>query len=191
MIMHDSDTFRTTGHKGEISEMTLAELKQLDCGEREKIPTLRELIDLAKGKIGLQCEIKAKGIAKKVAEMFIEADLIESTIISSFYHDELKIVQKVEPSFKLASLEPTGTGWVTAWIFKKKIIDKAVENKFPYIHPLYKLVNKEFVEYAHKNNLKVNTWTVDIKSEIKKLVDCGIDGIVTNDVVKAKEVLNR
>lgn len=183
IIMHDSNTFRTTGHKGKISDMTLEELKQLDCGEGEKIPTLQELIDIAKGKIGLQLEIKAKGMAKKIVDLLRNADLIESTLISSFDHDELLEVQKIEPNLRLAAL--------ILGIKKNKTIRDAISHNYSAIHPLHKFVSEKFIENAHKNNIKVNVWTIDSKVRMRKLVDLGIDGIITNDVEAAKSVLNR
>ena len=89
VIMHDGNTLRTTGYKGEINQMTLEELKKLDCGEGEKIPTLNELIKIAKGKIGLQLEIKAEGITNDIYKILKESDLLETTIISAFKHEEL------------------------------------------------------------------------------------------------------
>ena len=183
VIMHDDDTSRTTGQKGKISEMTLEELKQLDCGEGEKIPTLQELIDIAKGKIGLQLEIKAQGFAQPIVDALKKADLIDSTIISSFDHNELLQVQKIEPKLKLGAL--------VLGIKKKSTIKEAIENHFYAVHPLYKFISGGFIENAHENNIKVNAWTVDTPSGIKKLVKRGIDGIITNDLVTAKKVLGR
>jgi glycerophosphoryl diester phosphodiesterase len=189
VIIHDENTYNTSNYNGIVKEMTLEELKKLDFGEGEKIPTLEELINLAKDKIGFQCEIKSEGIAIQIAETFREESLIDSTLISSFKHEELKKIQAYDPNIRLASLEPTGTGWITDWIRRKKIIDNAVDNKFEAIHPLYKLVNDNFIKYAHKNNLKVNAWTVDSRIAIKKLIKKGIDGIITNDIKLAKSIL--
>ena len=189
VIMHDKNTLRTTGQEGIISEMSLEELKELDCGEGEQVPTLRELIDLARGKINLQCEIKAEGMASKLVELLKEASLIETTIISSFNHEELLKVQELEPKLKLAALEPAGTGWITDWILKKKIISNAMENGFYAVHPLYKIVNQKLVDYAHDNNIEVNPWTVDSLNAMKTLVNYGVDGLITNDIKKAKRVL--
>jgi glycerophosphoryl diester phosphodiesterase len=191
VIMHDPSTLRTTGYPGLISHMTLDKLKELDCGDGESIPTLEELIDLAKGKINLQCEVKAGGIAEKLVKILKQENLLDSTIVSSFDHDELKEIQKLEPNLKLAALEPSGVGWIKDWFKKKEIIDNAISNNFYAIHPLYKLVNKEFIEYAHEKNLKVNCWTVDSKNAMKKLIKNGVDGIITNDIKRAKELLNR
>jgi glycerophosphoryl diester phosphodiesterase len=191
VIMHDESTLRTTGYPGLIRNMTLDELKELDCGEGEKIPTLNELIELAKGKINLQCEIKASGIAEKLVDLLRQENLMESTIISSFDHEELKKIQKIEPRVKLAALEPSGVGWITDWVKKKNLIDDAISNNFYAIHPLYKLVNKDFIEYANQNKLKVNPWTVDSKNAMKKLISYGVDAIITNDIAKLKKLLNR
>ncbi len=191
VIMHDANTFRTTGHSGIIEKMTLEELKELDCGDDEKIPTLEELVKLAKGKIGLNCEIKAKGIAQKIIEIIKEADLFESTIISSFKQKELLKIKNLEPRLKIASLNPTRTGWILNWFSRKKMIKTAEENKFYAIDPLYLVVNKKFIDKAHEKNIKVFPWTVDSITAIENLIKKGVDGIITNNISRAKEVLNK
>ena len=189
--MHDANTFRTTGHFRLLKEMTLEELKQLDCGDGEKIPTLRELVRLAKGKIGLNCEIKARGLTEQIVDIINEEKLLESTIISSFKHDLLLEIQKLEPRIKLASLEPTRTGWIKSWLSRKKLIREAINNKFYAINPFFKLVNQNFRDKAHNNNLKIFPWTVNSYSAIKKLINNGVDGIITNEIQRVRELMNR
>jgi glycerophosphoryl diester phosphodiesterase len=189
VVMHDGNTLRTTHHFGIINRMNLSELKELDCGEGEKIPTLEEVIKVAKGKIGLNCEIKARGFAKKIIKMLKESDIIDTTIISSFKHDILLNIQKLNSQIKLASLEPTRTGWIKSWISRKKIIRVAVKNKFYAINPFYKIVNRKFVNRAHKNNIKIFPWTVNSELIIKKLVDIGVDGIISNHILRVKKIL--
>jgi len=188
--MHDGNTFRTTGHFGIIKNMNLEELKQLDCGEGETIPTLQELIKITKDKIGLNCEIKARGIAEKIVKILNESDIINTTIISSFKHDILLRIQKLEPRIKLASLEPTRTGWIKSWLSRKDLLNVAIKNKFYAVNPFYRLVNQKFITKAHKNNIKIFPWTVNSDSSIKKLIKLGIDGIITNEVHRVKKILN-
>lgn len=183
VIMHDGNTLRTTGYKGEISEMTLEELKKLDCGDGEKIPTLNELIKIAKGKIGLQLEIKAEGITNDIYKILKESDLLETTIISAFKHEELYELKKLDRKLKLSSL--------IIGIKKNTTIREAVDNGFYAIHPLYKFVNQKFLDTAHEENIKVNAWTIDSITKMRKLIEMGIDGIITNDVETAKEALGR
>lgn len=189
VIMHDNNTLRTTGHFGLIKRMKLSELKELDCGDGEKIPTLEELFQIAKGKICLNCEIKARGLAAKVIELLRESDMVEQTIISSFKRDVLLEIQNTNSEIKLASLEPTRTGWIRSWLSRKELLNVAVERNFYAINPFHKLVTSTFVEKAHKNNIKIFPWTVNSESRIRKLVQLGVDGIITNYVSRAKDVL--
>ena len=191
VIMHDANTYAITGNKGLIKKMTLTELRMLDCGEGERIPTLLELIRIAKGKIGLQIEIKAKNLAENLVKILRKEDLVETSIISSFLHDELLKLQKIEPKLKLATLEPIITGWSKNWEYHSEILNKAIDNNYFAIHPRYNLVNQELINHAHKNNIKVNIWTVNSKAVMKKFIQMGVDGIITDNIQNAKKVLNK
>ncbi len=191
VIIHDYDTLRTAGTEGIVKQMTLKELKKLNFGNGERIPTLLELIELAKDKISLNCEIKVEGIAKKIIHIFQDANFLDSTIVSSFLHEELIKIQKIEAQLKLATLVPTEAGKFSDWNYKKKLIDYTSENNYYAINPLYKLADKQFIEYAHEKNIKVFPWTVDSGIAMRKLINMGTDGIITNDISRLKEVLNR
>ena len=60
VIMHDSDTFNATGVKGLIKDMTLSQIKNLNAGEGEKVPTLRELIGIAQRKSDYKSKLNRK-----------------------------------------------------------------------------------------------------------------------------------
>jgi glycerophosphoryl diester phosphodiesterase len=191
VVMHDPNTFAITGHRGSIKRMTLEELKGLNCGEGEQIPTLRETIEVAKDKIGLQMEIKAKGLAGQLVSILREEDLINSSIVSSFLHEELLKIKKIEPKLKIATLEPIITGWSNDWSYLGGVINNAIRHKSYAIHPIYHLVNRKFIDFAHDNDLKVNIWTVNSMAAIKKFIRMDVDGIITDDISKAKEALKQ
>ncbi|MHA2185842.1 MAG: glycerophosphodiester phosphodiesterase [Promethearchaeota archaeon] len=191
VVMHDANTFRTTGRLGVIKNMTLGELKQLDCGDGEKIPTLEEVIRITKNKIKLNIEVKARGLVEELVEKIENEGILESVIISSFKLDVLLRVKKLNPQIKLASLEPTRIGWLNSWISRKKLLKDAIENNFFAINPFHVLVTQKFINKAHKNNLKVFPWTVNSDAAIRKLIKMGIDGIITNKIYRVKEVLNQ
>ncbi|GAH13294.1 unnamed protein product, partial [marine sediment metagenome] len=142
-----TDTFQTTGIRGLIKEMTLEELKALDCGEGEKIPTLNELIGIAKGKIGLQVEIKVRGMEKQLVSILKEEDLIESSIISCFLHNKLLKIQKLEPKLKLGALIPYLPEAQMNWENRKRIIKNAVNKNFFAIHPEYQQIDQRYIEF--------------------------------------------
>jgi glycerophosphoryl diester phosphodiesterase len=190
VVIHDENTYRTTGEKGEIKNMTLEEVKHLRIEEDEQIPTLQEVIDLAKGKVGLQCEIKAPNLAAPLIDALRNASLIEETIISSFNLDELTTAYETESNVRIASLEPTGNKWIKGWESKKQAIKRAHTMHCYAIHPLYRLIDEEAIDYAHQLNLRVHPWTVDSKIAIKKLIKWGVDGLITNDVEKVQSIID-
>jgi glycerophosphoryl diester phosphodiesterase len=102
----------------------------------------------------------------------------------------LKSFRQLNKTIPIATLEPSPSN-VGGLIFKKKMIDNVISNKFEGIHPLYKLVNKKIVEYAHSNNIFVNPWTADNENDWKSLIDVGVDGITTNNPRGLIEFLNR
>lgn len=76
VCLHDDTVDRTTDGKGKVSELTLAEIKKLDAGSKfdpkfkgERVPTLREMLELTKGKIGLMIDLKeeTEEYAKRIA----------------------------------------------------------------------------------------------------------------------------
>jgi len=190
VITHDLDIERLTGEKKYVKDLTLDELKSKDFGDGEKIPTLEELIKETKGKICLNCEIIVEGITSKVVDILRKYDVIGTTIVSSFKHEELLKIQKLEPDLKLASLEPTKYLSEYKWDLKQEMLKFCISNKLFAINPFYPLVDQQFVDYTHKYNINVFPWTVDSKPSIRKLIKYGVDGIITNDITRVKDILN-
>lgn len=188
VIIHDINTLNTSGYNGLVRNMTLNELKQLDFGEGEKIPTILELIDIAKGKIGLIFEIKAQGITEKLAKIISKEALISQSIISSFSFKELMNFQKHEPNVKIGLL--LSEALKSKRIIKKRI-QKAIINQFYSIHPHYNIIDNDIIEFCHENNLKIFAWTVNDEKDMKNLVKMGIDGIMTDDIQLLKKIIKK
>jgi glycerophosphoryl diester phosphodiesterase len=188
VVSHDYNIERITGQNIYINKMTVKELKQYDIGEGESIPTLKEVISLTNGKIGLQIELKEVGTGKVVIDMLREANLIDSTIISSFIHNELLEIKKIEPRVRLGALISER---VSTPSDLKKATKRIIKKKLFAVHPHYKGVNRDLVEYAHNNNLKVNVWTVNEKEDIQRMIDIGVDGIIGDDIPLLKSLLGR
>ena len=191
VVCHDEEISRLTGQHGFIRELTLQELKTFDFGEGEKIPSFEELIAITKGKINLNCEVIVKGISNKVIKILKKYDLTDSVIISSFKREELLRFQKIDPTVKLAYLDHNNYEMPCSWDKKEEWIQFCIDNQLYAINPFYPLVNQQFVDLAHSNNIKVFPFTVDSGPAMRKLIKFGVDGIITNDVEKVRELLNR
>ncbi len=188
VIIHDFDTFNATGVKGLIEDMTLDQIKSLDAGEGEKIPTIRELISIVRKKIGLQIEIKSINLLDKLIHILREENLISTSIVSSFILNELLKLKLLEPSLKVGLL--LSADLVRPKLIKRKI-EKIAKNNFYSIHPPFTTINKEIVDFAHSYGLKVIVWTVNDREIMENLIELAVDGIITDDISLANEVLGR
>ncbi|UCD01454.1 MAG: hypothetical protein JSV23_00025 [Promethearchaeota archaeon] len=190
VVIHDIDILRRIGNEGFIENMTLEELKNLDVGEGEPIPELKEVINLAKGKINFLCELKAKGIAGKVVQLLRDEDIIDYTIIQSFHIEELLEIRKIEPKLHLAALVPFNEEYIPEWDKRKKMIQDIIALEFPIIVTRYQNVDKNFIHYSHKHDLKVFVYTLNTMRTMKRFIDMAVDAIIVNSISKAKKVLN-
>lgn len=167
--------------------MELKEIKAIDVGDGENIPTLQELIQIAKDRIGLQCEVKVQGLGKAFIDLLQRENLIENSIISSFMFKELLELQKLEPNLKLGLLSPSEIRSTKGLI---KYSQKAIDNSFYAVHPYFKSINEEYVKFTHEHHILVNVWTVNEISDMNKVLKMGVDGIITDDVELVKKLLN-
>ena len=87
VVMHDGTVDRTTDGTGAIAEMTLSEIKALDAGKGERVPTWEEVLDLVQGKVGLNIHLKEGGDADgayegKVAGPLRDFGMVESSVVT-------------------------------------------------------------------------------------------------------------
>ena len=89
VVIHDEAVDRTTSGKGLVEDRTLQQLQKLDAGKSERIPALKEAIDLCKGKIGMIIELKEAGMEEDVVEL-AGNEWNGRLVISSFFHKRVK-----------------------------------------------------------------------------------------------------
>lgn len=181
VIFHDEDLVRTTGVKGFLKDYTLAEIKKLNANNgyegHFEIPTLDEFLDLVKDyDITINLELKTSvfdypGIEKLVYDKIKEYKLENRIIISSFNHYSLLRYRRLDKDIKIGLLTADRLINPIKYIMKYH---------FNCYHPFFMALTKEDVEKAHKNNIDVNVWTVDIDEAYNMLKLMGADCIMTN-----------
>ena len=171
VVMHDAVVDRTTNGKGYVKDMPLEELKKLNAGLGESIPTLQEVVELIGRKAQLVVEIKVSEIEKRVLQIIKENELERQTLITSFYHPILKRVKELNPNIR--------TGAIIA-SRPIKAAQLAMDANSDALFPRHIYVDPQMVEEAHRQDLAVYPWTVDTLNEIDPLIKMGVNGIVTN-----------
>ncbi|MHA1338440.1 MAG: glycerophosphodiester phosphodiesterase [Promethearchaeota archaeon] len=181
VVMHDANTRRVADIALSIKDSTYEQLQEANLPEGQKIPLLDEVFEKFRGKVGFVIEIKATNLAEALLNKIKEYDVSESCIIISFRHNELVRFRELNKDIPIATLEPSGGRFVSGWLFKKNILNHVKSLGFEGVHPFHKLLNKKFVESAHKMGIFVNPWTVDDNKRMEQLIGFGVDGITTND----------
>jgi glycerophosphoryl diester phosphodiesterase len=116
VCMHDADVSRTTDGKGKVNELTLADVKKLDAGswfdkkfKDERVPTLREALAAAKGKIAIMLDLVESGdsyLRKIAAEVTSHGDP-KRTVLGIRSVEQAKLMKKLLPDAQRIGLVPT------------------------------------------------------------------------------------
>ena len=207
VVMHDPDVSRTTDGTGQINQMTLAEIKKLNAAAKfrngawaaQPPPTLGELLDLIKGKVGIQVEIKTAagggryaGIENKVADALNATGMKDKAIVISFDFPTLKDLKAIDSSIKTGAL--VNAQWMMTRMAQspKEIVGEVVQaTGADYFMPTSGSVTEALVKATHAKGLKMGTWTVDSTSEMKRLAGWGVDGITSNKPDELKQTLGK
>jgi glycerophosphoryl diester phosphodiesterase len=171
VIHHDPGLERTTNGQGLLGNKTLSELRQLDAGEGEKVPTLKEVLELVQGKSGLVIEIKEPGCENEVLRLIEGASMGREVIIASFFHPVSLIIKSRHPLIK------------TGVIFRCQPVNPtalAIDARAEVMFPHYQFLNKAMVDEAHDQDMKVYPWVVDTPDDRERIIALGVDGVITN-----------
>jgi len=180
VVIHDDKVDRTTDGTGYVFDKSFDELRKLDAGKGEKIPTLQEVLDLVDKKVTVNIELKGVGTAGPVADMV--KDYMdnkgwdkEKFLISSFNHHELKQFKEILPEINIGAL----------MLAIPVDYAKFAEDLGAYsVNPGMEFISQEFVDDAHKRGLKVFVWTVNDEDDIARMKALGVDGLFSNFVDK-------
>lgn len=189
VLLHDTSLRRTTGLKANIWDLTLAEVKQLDAGIKfhksfrgEEIPTLEEAIESVRGKLKLNIEVKYNGhnknIIKKVVKVIEDCNFVQDCVLTSMNYSFLEEAKNLNPDIR--------TGYILRMTYGD--VTRMEASDFFSIKSTY--VNPAFVRRAHTAGKQVHAWTVNYQGDIKRMIDCNVDNIITDDPELVRKVLN-
>ncbi|MGQ4911716.1 MAG: glycerophosphodiester phosphodiesterase [Candidatus Thorarchaeota archaeon] len=171
VCIHDYEVDRTTNGTGAVSDMNIEELRALDAGQGERIPLLSEALDLARGRMLVNIELKVLDVEARVLELVRERRMTQDVLISSFFHDTLAVVRELDESVRTAALVSEE---------EEDPLGLAVGLSVNAINPYFGLATLEFVNEAHDRGLSVYPWTVNHEDTMTELIALGVDGIITD-----------
>ncbi len=176
IVIHDERLERTTNGSGYVVEKTFRYLRSLDAGKGQRIPTLRELLDLVNRRIGVNVELKGPDTAALTVSL-IDRHIkdrgwdSDQFIVSSFNQRELGKVHRLKPYIRIGVVIG-GMHRIYASFTRRHEVYS--------VHPHMDLVTARFMERAHRRGLKVFVHTVNDPGDITRMEAMGVDGMFTD-----------
>jgi glycerophosphoryl diester phosphodiesterase len=169
VVLHDADVDRTTNGSGPVAEMTLEELKRLDAGLGERVPTFEEVLE-ATG-LPIHAELKAVEAAGPLAASILERGLASRVMPISFYPEALRQMRLFLPNLPVGLILGGAPPNPAAGA-------RSVEATFISLEATH--LDEATVERCYRAGLRVTTWTVNEPEEMRRTLEMGVDGIVTD-----------
>ncbi len=170
VVIHDSKVDRTTNGKGLVGLKSLAEIKELDAGEGEAVPTLEEVFETGAGRTRFVIELKEDGLENQVIEAIREYTEPEEVFVVSSKAQRLKAVKELDSGVK--------TGLIL--FASVDALRNARACGADAVAPFRWFVTKGLAVRAREYGIYLFTWTVDERENAVKMKDMGVSGIVTN-----------
>jgi glycerophosphoryl diester phosphodiesterase len=209
ILLHDDLVDRVTEGSGRATERTLADLRGLDAGYRFstdggsshsfrgrgiRIPTLEEAFAAFPGaRFNLELKERVPGLVDRTLEITRAAGRESLTLLTAG-DDDLMAELRAQLAARDAGIaQGASTGDIVAFLHS------ASETSAPPAGPMAlqvpasfggnDLVTRKFVEHAHVHGLQVHVWTVNDREEMNRLLDLGVDGIVTDYPARLADVI--
>jgi glycerophosphoryl diester phosphodiesterase len=205
VVMHDDTVDATTDGHGAISQMTLAQVRQLHLHPRghqahagaatETVPLLSEVFDrFVPGSLVVNVELKPSkttDLAEAVAQLIAQRNAAGQVLVSSFDRFTLAYLQQHHPALRRALLYPASSfeGMMVSMRHSLGWLTGAHALGCEAVHLYWRMVTPAVVERAHLLDLDLNVWTVDDERAIRHLAQLDVDGIITNDPARALAVV--
>ena len=188
VVFHDSDFMKLSGNKLKIWDATMEDLQDIDVGswfapefQDERVPTLAEVLEVCKGRIGVNIELKYYGhddqLERRVVEIVEDHGMTADVIAMSLKADAVTKMKQLRPAWKVGILMSVYAGNLN----KLNADFVAVNAGF---------ANRNFIRAAHGSGKEVHAWTVNDSATMSTLIGVGVDGLITDKPALARSVLD-
>lgn len=197
VVIHDARVNRTTDGRGFVRDKTLAELRRLDAGSyfhqrfaHERVPTLDEVLRWSRGRMRVNIEIKSMaranlGIEANVVRLLHRHHITHQCLISSFNPLVLRRTARLDSRIPTALLLDRRLFVRPSELALSRLTNVTGLN----IH--LRLAREGFVQKCKSAGLRVIVWGVERRDDLKRLVEMGVDGVITDEPLALREVLER
>jgi glycerophosphoryl diester phosphodiesterase len=187
VVVHDSDFMKLAGVNLKVCDATLADMEAVDVGKRfdssftgERVPTLTQVLERCRGKVGVNIELKDYGhgqrLEERVAKIVEDCSMQQEVILMSLKPAVVKRMKSLRPGWKVGLLMSVAVGDPS----KLEADFLAVNARF---------AGHGFVDRVHRAGKQVYVWTTNDAVSISQMIGRGVDGVITDYPDLARTVL--
>ncbi|MEE1928960.1 glycerophosphodiester phosphodiesterase [Streptomyces sp. TRM 70351] len=187
---HDPTLDRVTDGRGRIAELPWSQVARARVGGREPVPLFGDLLrEFPRARWNV--DVKAEAALLPLLRVLDEADAWDRVCVGSFDEGRIARARELAGPRLATSL---GTRGVLAlrlrsWGLPVRLRGDALGAQVPVRHGGVPVADRAFVRCAHRRGLQVHVWTVNEAREMRRLLDLGVDGIMTDHVELLRAVL--
>jgi glycerophosphoryl diester phosphodiesterase len=185
VAFHDPDLSRTCGRPGTIESLTWREVSAARVDGREAIPSFEELIDaFPEARFNVDC--KADGAVQPLVDAIRRLGCLDRVCIGSFSDRRLRRLRGALGDRLCTGLGPVQ---VASLVLAGRVPRGGQVAQVPVTMRSVTVVSERTIAAAHRGGLHLHVWTIDDTDEMHRLLDLGVDGIMTDRPQRLKDVL--
>ena len=188
VAFHDDVLDRVTDRTGAIADLPWSEVSKARVDGREPIPLMADLL-AAFPDVRINIDPKHDASVDALARVILDAGAVDRVCVGAFSDDRLARVRELVPGI-CTSLGPLGIlalGQAATGEDHGEIPSPCAQ--VPTHFGTTEIVTAAFVEEAHRRSMQVHVWTIDDADEMERLLDLGVDGLMTDRPTVLKDVL--
>jgi len=189
-IFHDDDLSRLLNMEVKFNSLHSDQIEKLKLFESYQIPKLETALTQFPNAL-FQIDLKTDEVALPAMKVIENLNAFDRICIASFSSNRLQKVRKKFPDtcLSMGPKEILKLLLASFGLYNKTIYGDCLQ--VPIYHYGIKLVTRRFVKYVQSIGLKIHVWTINDENTMRKLIDLGVDGIITDRPKLLKEVLSK
>jgi len=193
VIAHDDTIDRIAGRSAAVADLSIAELSSIDLGAAQTFATLAEALE-ALPEARFNIDVKVAGAVAPVVEVIRAAAASDRVLLTSFSDARRRRLAELLPGVATSTGQAAVIGVLLAtWLGSAGLVRRALRGavalQVPERFGPVRIVSRRFIELVHRAGAEVHVWTVNDPLDMKRLINLGIDGLVSDRADLAVEAV--
>jgi glycerophosphoryl diester phosphodiesterase len=201
VAFHDPDLGRVSARNDLVRNLTWSELSSVELNSGDRIPRLDELLE-AWPDVRWNIDAKHDSAVGPLAATLKRSDAVDRVCVTAFSDLRLERIKRLIGPRLCTAMGPAAVGtlrltslspWAPGALSRAALLPfrRFGAVQVPTRYRNVEIMERRFVDTAHQAGLDVHVWTIDDDAEMVRLLDLGVDGIMTDRPAVLREVLEK